>query len=54
MAGLPCQGLLGIVRITLNWVILVLGKGNWERGNLGFLGKFGEEGLKGGYFKQGN
>ena len=46
MAGLPCQGLLGIVRTTLNWVILVKGKVNWGKGILGFITwvKLGEGG----------
>ena len=56
--SLTCQGMLGFVHITLNWVIIMLGWGNLTWGILGFmsyLGLFlGEKGKNAGKDLNGN
>ena len=37
MAGLPCQRMWGKYKRTLNWVTIKRGKGNFARGDLGFM-----------------
>ena len=32
MAGLPCQGVRGMYFCTLNWVIIIVGRGNLSDG----------------------